>query len=252
MAAGGRTGENTVASVVRALSLLEAFGADDYGLTLAELSRRTGLYKSTILRLIQTLESFGYLERTADGTYRIGAAPVRLASLRKQALHPADLIFAELRQLVDQTRESASYHVRQGDKRVLLYRVDSPLLLRDHQKPGDIFPLDRGAVGAVFMAFERPQATELAHVRERLVSVVHGELEAGMTGIASPVFDAAGHVAACVVVSGAQFRFEKALIPEWERMVLRAARRIATQLGVDPAPYDARLRTHALKLDEVK
>ena len=43
--------EGGLAAVERALSILEAFGEADDELTLAELAKRTGLYKSTILRL---------------------------------------------------------------------------------------------------------------------------------------------------------------------------------------------------------
>ena len=44
-----------VIAVTRALRLLEAFGMDDAQLTLAELSRRTGMHKTTALRIARTL-----------------------------------------------------------------------------------------------------------------------------------------------------------------------------------------------------
>ena len=53
----------TVAAVERALEVLQAFRVQDASLTLADLEERTGLYKSTILRLAATLENFGYLSR---------------------------------------------------------------------------------------------------------------------------------------------------------------------------------------------
>ena len=77
--------ENKVEAVDRALSILDAFheGADE--LSLAALARATGLYKSTILRLLATLEGRGYVLRTQAGRYRLGAAVWRLGSLYSSA-----------------------------------------------------------------------------------------------------------------------------------------------------------------------
>ena len=53
--------EQKVASVERALSILEAFSDGTSRLSLAELSVRTGFYRSTILRLTDSLRRFGYM-----------------------------------------------------------------------------------------------------------------------------------------------------------------------------------------------
>src|SRR5271154_3136016 len=58
-----------VAAVERALAILDAFEPGEQRLTLAELSRRTTFYKSTILRLAQSLLRHGYLQRLDDGSY---------------------------------------------------------------------------------------------------------------------------------------------------------------------------------------
>jgi hypothetical protein len=73
--------QSGVAAVDRALLILSAFREDDVALSLALLARRTGLYKSTILRLLQSLLRAGYVARLPDGNYVIGAEPVRLARM---------------------------------------------------------------------------------------------------------------------------------------------------------------------------
>lgn len=60
-----------IASVERPLEVFDAFEAGPGALTLVELSERTGLYKSTILRIVETLAARGHLVREADGTYQI-------------------------------------------------------------------------------------------------------------------------------------------------------------------------------------
>ena len=67
-----------VASAGRALTLLSAFRRGDDAVTLAELTVRTGLVKTTIMRLAISLEEHGYLTRLSDGSYRLGAELFRL------------------------------------------------------------------------------------------------------------------------------------------------------------------------------
>ena len=71
--------EGGVAAVDRALSILDALTDDK--VTLAELSKRTDLYKSTVLRLLKSLEKFGYVLRSADGSYRLGSKVLHLGAL---------------------------------------------------------------------------------------------------------------------------------------------------------------------------
>ena len=56
-----RTNEGTVTAVTRALLIMEAFRIGERHVTLAELSRRTGLHNTTVLRLARTLAQAGYM-----------------------------------------------------------------------------------------------------------------------------------------------------------------------------------------------
>ena len=147
------TDTKTVAAVERALDLLDAFSTHDKALSLAELSARTGLYKSTILRLAQTLELRGYLIRLPEGLYQIGARPFLLGALYQATVQPENLVMPILRELSTMTGESASYNVRQGRFRVCAYRSNSPQIVRDHMHPGDTRPIERGATGRILLAF---------------------------------------------------------------------------------------------------
>ena len=68
--------EGGVAAVDRALSILDAL--TDEKISLAELSKRTGLYKSTVLRLLASLLRAGFVQRDAHGHYRPGREIARL------------------------------------------------------------------------------------------------------------------------------------------------------------------------------
>lgn len=71
--------QDRVEAVERALTVMETFDSRQDRFSLAELAVATGYYKSTLLRLLASLERFDYVERGADGRYRLGYKPVRLA-----------------------------------------------------------------------------------------------------------------------------------------------------------------------------
>src|SRR4051812_5106983 len=66
--------EGGVTAVTRALSLMEAFQVGEPMLSLAELSRRAGMHKTTTLRLARTLALSQYMVQTDDGQWRLGPA----------------------------------------------------------------------------------------------------------------------------------------------------------------------------------
>lgn len=100
-----------VAAVDRALSLLAAFRDGDDGLTLAQLSERTRLYKSTVLRLLASLEHGGWVLRLDDGRYAVGPAVARLNTVYARHFSLDSVVMPVLRTLVQATGESAAYHL---------------------------------------------------------------------------------------------------------------------------------------------
>lgn len=217
------------AAVDRALSLLSAFRSGDASLTLAELAARTRLYKSTVLRLLASLEHARLLRRQADGAYSLGAEVARLHAVYAAAFSLEPVVLPALRELVARTRESAAFHVRQGEQRLCLYRVDSPQPVRDHIRCGDLLPLDRGAGGRVLMAFAGARGARYARIRKEGVVVIAGDRVPELAGISAPAFAAGGELAGAVTLSMPTER----LNPAHAADVMHAARRITSALGVD-------------------
>ena len=142
-----------VAAVERALAILAAFEPSDQRLTLAELAKRTRFYKSTILRIAQSLLRHGYLRHLDNGNYQIGPTPLMLGAIYQRSLRLGDILLPLMHELADQTGESVSFYSRHGDVRVCLHRVDSQHAVRDHVREGDVLPLDRGSGGRILRAF---------------------------------------------------------------------------------------------------
>lgn len=229
-----------VAAAERLISILDAFVGAGPRLTLSELSRRTGLYKSTILRLMTTLLSHGYVTRTEGGEYSVGSVILQLASSFQNAVQPQEVVLPLLRQLVDHTGESASYVVPRDGFRITLYRVDSPQVLRDHGAPGDIAPMDRGSAGLILNAFANLHDPEGQPYRDHMVAITYGEIHEGMAGMAAPVFGPERNVIGVVALSGPETRFDAAAVAAMEEPLIAVARSLTERIGGDPKRFSKR------------
>ena len=224
--------EQKVEAVERALALLECFDGEEDSLTLAELSRRTGLYKSTILRLSGSLERFGYLVRRSDGRYRLGPSLWRLGSLYRRSFDLAELIRPELKLLVEATGETASYYVREGDSRVCLYRHNSPRAIRHHLNEGQRLSLEGGAASKILTSFSDPpeQRDWTAQLRRDGYGVSLGERDPEIASVAVPVIDRRGRLRGALAVSGLITRFDEAQRQVAQEALAASARRLSDQL----------------------
>lgn len=216
-----------VAAVDRALMLLAAFHEGDRSLSLVELAERTRLVKSTALRLLASLMHFGLAQRLDDGRYALGPEVARLQSIYTASFSLERIVMPALRELVHRTRESAVYHVRQGDMRLCLYRVDSPRPIRDHVQVGDLVPLNRGAGGRVLMAFAGARGAIYERIRKDGYAALVGDRSPELAGISAPVYKAQGELAAAVTLTMPANRFARELIEPTRQ----AARAISAKLG---------------------
>ena len=184
--------EAGVASVDKALTILRLFRSDKPEWSLIEISEATGLYKSTALRMLASLENALLVIKRSDGLYTLGPtiAALNAAYQHKQSLET--VVMPILEDLMKATKESAAFHVRQGDKRLCLYRVDSNQALRDHIKVGDLLPIDQGAGGKVLTAFEGAAGKVAVQIRKDMVLAISGDRVKEISGISAPVFNSEG------------------------------------------------------------
>ena len=222
-----------VAAVDRALSLLAAFRTGDDGLSLAELAERTRMYKSTVSRLLASLEHGGWVIRLDSGRYAVGAAVARLHAVYAQNFSLDRVVMPVLRALVEATGESAAYHVRQGKERLCLFRVDSPHPVRDHARVGDLLPLGKGAGGRVLVAFdpelaewERQDRVHYARVRADGFEALVGDRHSEIAGISVPVFRKGGEMAAALTLTMPVHRYAERYV----KNVLASARELGAEL----------------------
>jgi DNA-binding IclR family transcriptional regulator len=200
-----------VDAVERAFQVLDCFRGDESALTLAQLAERSGLYKSTILRIAVSLGRYGYMMRQEDGRYRLGPTLWRLGTQYRRQFDLAEAVRPILREIVGATTETASYYVRDGAARVCLYRAECERAIRHHLVEGARLPLDGGASARVLRAFSPLAGPQDDPVRAQGHAVSLGERDPEIAAVAVPVFGPDG-LRGALAVSGLVTRFDAVMV----------------------------------------
>ena len=218
-------------AVTRALSLMEAFEVGESALSLAELSRRAAMHKTTALRLARTLALSQYMVQTEDGQWRLGPAAGWLGTRYQAGFDVNNAVEPALHQLVKETGESASFYVREGDIRACVARAEGPQAVRHHVRVGERLPLDKGAPGRVILAFSGAKGEPYEAIRERGYHISIGERESEVSSVAAPVFGLNWRLLGSMCISGPSSRLTKAKLEKHAKSVIRAANQLSYALA---------------------
>jgi DNA-binding IclR family transcriptional regulator len=215
----------------RAFSILFAFRPEDLPLTLTELSSRTGLYKSTLLRLAGALIHHRFLDRLSDGRYRLGSASFTLGSVYQTSLNLGDVLLPLMRELSLETGEAVSFHIREGDHRVCLYRIKSIHAVRAEVRQGDVQSLEKGAGGRVILAFLGELGDIYDKIRAEYFYISCGERNPETSGISAPVFGLNQNLLGAMGIVGPLNRLNQATLEKLSPRLLQTVARATDLLG---------------------
>ncbi len=247
MSAGSR---QRVASVARALALLDEVARSDAGLGVNELARRIGVNASTASRLLGTLEDGGLVERSPEGPYRLGLRLVALSDRVLGQLDVRDRARPWLTWLVQETGETATLSVPGGGEAITVDFVPSSSSVVSMARVGRPSVAHATAAGKVMLAFGSPAArdappgeltaftertitdrnalaAELEAVRTSGIAEAVGEREPDLNALAAPVIGRGEELLAILGLQGPAAR-----LPANTRRALRAPlRKAAGELG---------------------
>jgi len=245
-----------VQSLARAFAILDAVAQRPAGVT--ALAERLDLPKSTVARLLGSLETLGAVERFAGRRWRVGPGLRALTDAVAPARSLAALVRPELAALVRSVGEDAGLALPDGNDVVYTDQVecDHPVQVRDwsgtrapmHAVPSGLvlladWPEDAldGYVARDLAALTPQTVVDPLQLRDRLEDVRrtgyawgHEEFVVGINSVAAPVRDARGHALAAIHAHGPSYRFP--LPGEEIRVadaVTAAARAVSRQLARD-------------------
>jgi DNA-binding IclR family transcriptional regulator len=229
-------------AVDRALSILELFDQRTPQLSVAQAAAKLGVHRSTASRLLAALERHGLVESGAGG-YRLGLGLVSLAGLVLNRFPARAIARDVLRDLRDETGESAYLGLLDGREIVYIDQASSRNVAVNVDWVGYRQTLTEGVTGFLLLAFQPPEVIveltraangevpselELAATRKRGYLV---RLSAETAGVAAPVRDHLGVTVASLSLSGPRHRLESRLQNELVPAVVRAAARVSEGLG---------------------
>ncbi|MBU8544790.1 MULTISPECIES: IclR family transcriptional regulator [Roseomonadaceae] len=190
-----------VSALERGLAVLDMLGEAGAPITLADLSRRTGFHKSTLLRILASLERCRYAARLADGRYRLGPALLSQGQAYTRAFDLHGALQPVLVRLAAATREAASFFIREGEGRVCLARAEGRQEVRDVVPLGAVLSM-KGAAGHVLRLFAEGPRQDIPQVQGSF-----GERAAEVGALSVPVFRNGGILAGALTLSGTCTRF---------------------------------------------
>lgn len=226
-AGGDGADRYNVPALERGLRVLGEFSRETRSLTAPELARRFKLPRSTVFRLLTTLENLGFVERDAGAReYRLGLAVLRLGFEYLASLSLNELGQPLLERLSAATGQSCCLVVRDGRSIVYLARVASPspfvsvvnvgtrlpahatvlgrVLLSDLSLPElrELYPESRLESHSALTPRTVTELFDLVHVdRQRGYAVSEGFFEAHISTVAAPVRNQSGKVVAALGVT---------------------------------------------------
>jgi len=233
-----------VASVARAVSVLDALAEADRDLGTNEIARRTGINASSVSRLLATLADGGLVLRAADtGRYCLG---LRMWQLGNAALARFDIREAarpHLAALVDTTGETASLSVPGEREAMTVDFVQSERSVQSVARVGRPSVAHATAIGKVLLAcgegklppgpltaytartiIDRQElAVELARTARRGWAEAIGERESDLNAIAAPIFGLQGELTAILGLQGPSRRFHRRAMRDAVRDLLGKA-----------------------------
>jgi DNA-binding IclR family transcriptional regulator len=247
----------SVRAVERALDILLCFSQDGPALSLTQISERVGMHKSTVHRLLATLESRRFLHRDrASGLYRLGFRFIEMSSLVLQEVDLRRWAQPYLQHLSAECGETIDLSVLDGAHVIYLDVVESPQRVKIAAAVGQRLPAFCTASGKAFMAYLPDDEVrnilgkglakytehtllsitdlyeDLRLTRERGFAISEQEFENDIHAVAAPILDAGGYPVAVIAIVGPSFRLTRERMLTLGQSIQATAAAIAHEVGL--------------------
>lgn len=248
--------KQTMQSLERALDVLEALSSSHGGIGVSELAIKTGLSKTTTHRILQTLATRGYAEKTLSGAYELGSQPFILMSRHINSLELQVEARPYLLALEHALKLPAYLGVLDGPFVSIIGKESESKADEDFTRVGKRYPAHCSSMGKVLLSclsaeeleealfdftFEPHTPNTITNRRDfvRYLRTVRRngwaadceESEFDHRCIAAPIFDFSGEAVAAVGVSGSNSDLPEEDFAAVAHKVMRAAAGISRRMG---------------------
>ncbi|HEX4978552.1 MAG TPA: IclR family transcriptional regulator [Acidimicrobiales bacterium] len=246
---------STETSVMKALEVLNCFRGGERDLGVTEITRRTGIPKSSVHRLCATLTAAGYLVRTERRGYRLGLRVFEIGSAAVSPFGARTDASRFLQQLTVLTGETSQLGVLDEGDVVYIDKIETPRSSPMPSQVGRRNPAHATGIGKALLAWNRGAATmvlrgaplvrftkntittadglrrELQNIMLEGVAYDREERHLGTACVAAPVRNHLGEVVAALSVSGPVTRMTSERLLELAPVTRQAAIALSKQIG---------------------
>ncbi|OOF44715.1 transcriptional regulator [Rodentibacter trehalosifermentans] len=248
-------------SLIRGLRLLDILSDFPNGCPLAKLADISGLNKSTVHRLLQGLQSEGYVKpATTSGSYRLSIKCLSIGQKMLTSMNIIHVVSPYLEQLNLTLGETVNFSQREEDKAIMIYKLEPTHgMLKTRAYIGQHIQLYCSAMGKLYLAYPKKadnlsdywqshqpviqpltkntitqldqMEAELEAIRENQFAMDKEENEIGVVCIACPIFDSFHQVDYAVSVSMSTYKLKKIGVDFFLKEIRKTALAISQELG---------------------
>lgn len=248
-------------SLLRGLRLLDILSDFPNGCPLAKLAEISGLNKSTVHRLLQGLQTAGYVKPAAtQGSYRLSIKCLSIGQKILTSMNIINVVAPYLEKLNLTLGETVNFSQREEDHAIMIYKLEPTHgMLKTRAYIGQYLALYCSAMGKLYLAYDKKadylshywqthqdiiqQLTkntitqldemeqELENIRQHQFAMDKEENELGVVCIACPIFDSFHQVDYAVSVSMSIYKLKKTGIDFFLDEIRRTAQNISKELG---------------------
>lgn len=248
-------------SLIRGLKLIELLSNYPNGCPLAKLAELAALNKSTVHRLLQGLQSEGFVQSAATtGSYRLTAKCLSIGQKTLSSLNIISIAAPYLEKLNLALGETVNFSKRENDHAIMIYKLEPTTgMMRTRAYIGQHLPLYCSAMGKLYLAYEEnahylhdywqnhqeiieqltcytitqqaQMASELADIRQEGVAMDREENELGVCCLAAPIFNHLGKVEYAISVSTSIHRLNEHTKADFLKELRETAAGISKELG---------------------
>lgn len=242
-------------TVVRSMDILNLF-IDHAELSFQEIIDISGIPKTSVYRMLRSLEEMGLVEKGIDAKYRLGLLFLRFGNLVSNRIDIRNIAYPIMQELHKDVKEAINLIVRQGDEAIYIEKIDMHQKVRLYTAIGRRSPLYAGACSRVILSFLSDEEIEtylesielqkfgmgsitdkkqlyetIKLARKNGYTLSNSELENHTSSIAAPIFNHKGDVIGGISIAGIEANYQNENVAIFAKKAIAAANEISKRLG---------------------
>lgn len=247
--------QNKNKTVVKSMDLLNLFRSYPK-LSLSEMVQLSGIPKTSVHRMVSSLEDMGFLKKEENNKYSLGFLFLEFGQLVKERIDIRKIALPIMYSLREEAGEAVNLVIKEGNEAIYIEKLETLQPVRVYTKIGRRAPLYGGACPRILLAFlpeieieQYLKQTELKQVAMQTImdkdyllqvlaeskknryAVSHSELQDYSSAVAAPIFDSLNQVVAGISLVGPSMRFQEEHLSKLVELVKNGGNEISYKLG---------------------